>query len=359
MSAEMRGLPGGRIMASAHGAWPGVDPVEATLALRGELGAPHAAPLAELPGRGVGADSVGRSAALLAGLTTDVQPHGWRLSWRPEQGDLKDHRRALAALSTDLQVLADIAGEEDSVPGPVKLQFRGPVSLAASLYLHHGERAVSDHGARRDIAQALAEGVGDHLAAARRAVPGAPLAVVIEEPLVTEALAGTIPTASGYRTLRSIPGEEVTQNWRLLTDSVKAAGAEEVVIAVPGVEAPLERVYDAGADGICLPTGPLTTRQWERLAGRLEAGATVWAECIPLTVTAGREATATAGLAEGLLRTWRDLGLPLSSLSRLRLLPEARFVSERGERSLRPQDSLKVLRRLVALADELEQAAAS
>jgi len=355
VTVTLRGLSGTRVIGSAHGPWPGTDPLEATRALRGELGSPHAAPLAELPSRGVGSDATGRSAALLAGLAVDVQPHGWRLG----EGESKDHRRALSALGTDLQVLADVAGVEDAPPGPLKLQLRGPVTLAGSLYLHSGERVLSDHGARRDVAQALAEGVLDHVAAARRAVPGAGIAVVVEEPLVTEALSGTIPTASGYRTLRSLPGEEVTASWRILVEALRSAGATEVAISVPGVEAPVERVFQAGADGIGLRTGTLTTRQWERLAGHLEDGRSVWAECVPLKVAPGQEARATAALAGSLLGAFRDLGLPLGLVPRLRLLPEARFVSERGGDGCTPQEALRVLERVTALADALEQAVAS
>jgi len=355
VTAEQRGLSGDRVIGSAHGPWPGTDPLEATRTLRGELGAPHAAPLAELPSRGVGSDATGRSAALLAGLSVDVQPHGWRLG---EAGSA-DHRRALSALATDLQVLADVTGAEEAAPGPLKLQLLGPVTLAGSLYLHHGERVISDHGARRDVAQALAEGVLDHVAAARRAVPGAEIAVVVEEPLVTEALAGTIPTASGYRTLRSIPGEEVTASWRLLVDALHSAGATEVAIAVPGVEAPLDRIMQAGADGVGLKTATLTTRQWERLAGLLESGGTVWADCVPLTVAPGQEARTTTALADSLLRTFRDLGLPSSLMTRLRVLPESRFVSERGGQSRTPEEALRTLRRVTALADSLEQSIAS
>ncbi|MGO4453140.1 hypothetical protein [Arthrobacter sp. RAF14] len=355
MSDGQRGLTGTRLIGSAHGPWPGTDPLEADRALRGELGAPHAAPLAELPSRGVGSDATGRSAALLAGLAVDVQPHGWRLG---EAGSA-DHRRAVAALATDLQVLADVAGVEEAPPGPLKLQLRGPITLAGSLYLHHGERVISDHGARRDVAQALAEGVLDHVAAARRAVPGAEVAVVVEEPLVTEALTGTIPTASGYRTLRSIPGEEVTASWRLLVEALRSAGAAEVAISVPGVEAPLDRIVQAGADGVGLRTAILTTRQWERLAGLIEGGLSVWAECVPLTVAPGQEARTTTALADSLLGTFRDLGLPSTLVPRLRLLPESPFVSERGRRGSTPQEALRTVQRVTALADSLEQSIAS
>ena len=194
-----------QVTATALGPWPGQDPVEATRIIRGELGSPHLPFLAELPDRGVGADAIGRTASLLVDLAVDVQPHGWRIVDRPG----RDLVRARSALSTDINVLADIAGEEESAADEFKIQLRGPLSLAAGLHLHNGERALIDYGARRDIAASLAAGVGAHLAKVSAAVPGARLVVQLDEPDIASVLAGTIPTSSGYRTLRSVAGQEV------------------------------------------------------------------------------------------------------------------------------------------------------
>ena len=99
-----------QVTATALGTWPGEDPVEAARIIRGELGSPHLPFLAELPDRGVGSDALGRTASLLVDLSVDVQPYGWRIVDRPG----KDFRRARSALSTDINILADVIGAEDT-----------------------------------------------------------------------------------------------------------------------------------------------------------------------------------------------------------------------------------------------------
>ena len=262
-----------QVTATALGPWPGEDPAEAARIVRGELGSPHLPFLAELPDRGVGSDALGRTASLLVDLAVDVQPYGWRLVDRPG----KDLMRARSALSTDINILADVIGAEESPAAELKVQLRGPLSLAAGLHLHNGERALIDYGARRDIAASLAAGVGGYLLRVAEAAPGARIVVQIDEPEIASVLGGTIPTSSGYRTLRSVPGQEITESWQLVIDALRAAGAVEIVVAVPEVEAPFDRILAAGADGIAVPLRALTSRQWEQLAGAVEAGKRLWA----------------------------------------------------------------------------------
>ena len=137
------------------GPWPGEDPAEAARIIRGELGSPHLPFLAELPDRGVGSDALGRTASLLVELAVDVQPHGWRLVDRPG----KDLQRARSALSTDINILADVIAGRGRRVGRYQDPAAGPLSLAAGLHLHNGERALIDYGARRDIAASLAAGL--------------------------------------------------------------------------------------------------------------------------------------------------------------------------------------------------------
>ena len=160
--------PARMVQASAHGPMPGTDPMESVLVIRGEIGAPNLPHLHQLPDRGVGSDAIGRGAQLLEELAVDLQPHGWRLAGSPGI----DARRAASALRTDMNVLADAIGAEESGGNELKIQFPGPATLAANLYLHHGERAVSDAGARRDLAQSLALGAARHLQALSRMTGG-------------------------------------------------------------------------------------------------------------------------------------------------------------------------------------------
>ncbi|MGO4247030.1 hypothetical protein AB4Y87_07415 [Paenarthrobacter sp. RAF54_2] len=339
MSGEVQ-----RVSATALGPWPGIDPAESLRIIRGELGDPHLPFLPELPDRGVGSDAVGRTASLLVDLAVDVQPHGWRLVDRAG----KDAQRARSALATDINILADIAGTEEVSATGIKIQLMGPMSLAAGLYLHNGERALLDFGARRDIAESLAAGVAEHLQRISGAVPGAGVVVQLDEPDIAAVMGGTIPTASGYRTLRSIPGEEVAGAWRLVIDALRAAGAVEIVVSVAEIEAPIDRILEAGADGIAVPLKALTTRQWEHLAGAVEDGKRVWAGAMP-TMGADAMLPRTADVVESIWRPWSQLGLPASALSALRVTPAT------GLAHVKPSTAKEVLARLTQVADGLDQ----
>ncbi|MDQ0849516.1 hypothetical protein QFZ65_001454 [Arthrobacter sp. B3I9] len=335
-----------QVTATALGPWPGEDPLEAARIIRGELGSPHLPFLAELPDRGVGSDALGRTASLLVELAVDVQPHGWRIVDRPG----RDLMRARSALSTDINILADVIGAEDAPAAELKVQLRGPLSLAAGLHLHNGERALIDYGARRDIAASLAAGVGGYLKRVAAAAPGARLVVQIDEPEIASVLAGTIPTSSGYRTLRSVPGQEATDSWQLLVDALRAAGAAEIAVAVPEIEAPFDRILASGADAIAVPLRALTSRQWEQLAGAVEAGRRLWAGALDVGSPSGA-LPRVADAVETVWRPWRQLGLPASTLGALRVTP-----AEGLERHS-PSSATAVLTRLTQLADGLNQLA--
>ncbi|RAX44140.1 hypothetical protein DQ354_16950 [Arthrobacter sp. AQ5-06] len=332
------------VTATGLGPWPGEDPVEAARIIRGELGSPHLPFLAELPDRGVGSDALGRTAALLVEMAVDVQPYGWRLVDRPG----KDFRRAASALSTDINVLADVAGAEDTRAPEIKLQLLGPLSLAAGLHLHNGERALIDYGARRDIADSLAAGVGGYLSRISSAVPGARLVVQVDEPDIAAVLGGTIPTSSGYRTLRAVGGQEVTESWQVVIEALRAAGATEIVVSVPEIEAPIDRIIAAGADGVAVPLKALTTRQWEQLATAVEAGKRIWAGALD-----GSRGTLpkVADVVESVWRPWHQLGLSASALGSIRVTPSA------GLAGHTPSTATAVLGRLTQVADGLNQRA--
>lgn len=318
--------------------------MEAAKIIRGELGTPHLPFLAELPDRGVGSDALGRTATLLEELAVDVQPYGWRLVDRPG----KDFRRAASALATDINVLADVAGTEDRPAAEIKVQLVGPLSLAAGLHLHNGERALIDYGARRDLAASLAAGVGRYLSRVAAAVPGARLVVQIDEPDIAAVLAGTIPTSSGYRTLRAVPSSEARESWRVVLDALRAAGAAEIVISVPEIEAPFEQILAAGADGIAVPLRALTSRQWEQLAGAAEAGKRLWIGALNV---AGESLPRAADCVDAVWRPWRQLGLSPEGVSTIRLTPSS------GLAGHTPAQATAVLGRLTQVADGLNQLA--
>lgn len=344
----------GTVTATALGSWPGNDPVESSRVIRGELGAPHLPFLAELPQRGPGADPVGRSASLLVDIFVDTQPHGWRLVERPG----KDHRRAVSLLNQDINALADVAGEHPG--GDLKISLRGPLSLAANLYLHNGERALSDAGARRDLLQSLVAGVGSYISRAASSVPGAQITVQVDEPEIAAVLGGGIPTASGYRTLRSVPSSEVSAAWEQMCSAITAAGAD-TVFALPradafgplrkGTKSPFELAREAGAQGVALAADSLTARDWEGIAEAVEDGDRVWLGILPVPREGG-ELPQVTRLVESVLRPWNKLGLPAASLPALRLTPAS------GLADVSPETARRVLTRLTGTAAALDQVVA-
>ena len=75
--------------------------MEAARIIAGEL--PDFPHLAELPGRGPGADLTGRTAALLVDIPVEVTPRGWRIAEHPG----RDLRRARTMLSSDLDAMEE------------------------------------------------------------------------------------------------------------------------------------------------------------------------------------------------------------------------------------------------------------
>ena len=143
---------------------PGTDPEQACAVVFDEL--PDFPFLPELPGRGVGADMVGRTAALLVDMPVQATSSGWKLADRPG----RDLSRAGGYLSEDLDTLEEMA---EGYKGPLKIQACGPMTLAASLELPSSlEVALADPGAVADLTQSLAEGVAAHVADVRKRVPG-------------------------------------------------------------------------------------------------------------------------------------------------------------------------------------------
>jgi hypothetical protein len=260
----------------------------------------------------------------------------------------RDALRAESALATDLNVLADVAGAEEQPADALQVRVLGPLSLMAGLYVPSGERVLRDHGARRDVVQSLAAGVVGFLARVRRAVPGARLTVQLDEPDAARVLAGLLPTASGYRTLRAVPAHEARAAWGLAVEALHGAGAEAVVVNLPVWEAPIASVLEAGADGLSLPLADLTVPQWEELAGAVESGTRVWFGALPAD---GAPRLRTGELAERVVRPWRQLGLSFDALDAVRVTPAGSLAA------LTPAEATARLTRTVKLADAVNQLA--
>lgn len=185
--------------ATGIGSMPGTDPLEAARVVAGEL--PDFPHLAELPGRGPGADITGRAAALLVDIPAEVTPRGWRIAERPG----RDLRRARSMLSSDLDAMEEVL---DGYDGLLKVQVCGPWTLAATLEQPRSlNAALADPGLVADLAASLAEGAAAHVAEVAKRVPRATLAVQFDEPALPAVAAGAVPTASGLSRIRAVEEE--------------------------------------------------------------------------------------------------------------------------------------------------------
>lgn len=259
------------VWATGVGSWPGQDAAAYDEALRtvlGELGDSGLPYLPELPGRGPIASLTGRGLAVVAGLGADLQPAGWRLT----DSSGIDHRRARSLLAQDLDGLEE---QGQGLSGAAKVQVAGPWTLAATVERPRGDKVLADHGARRELAQALAEGVGHHVSDVRRRLPGVDrLVVQVDEPALPAVLDATVPTASGFGRHRSVDVPEATTALGWVLDAVERAGAEPWVHSCAR-EPRLGLLRAAGARGVSVSVAGLGASELDALAGAAEAGLTV------------------------------------------------------------------------------------
>ncbi|HSV66317.1 MAG TPA: methionine synthase [Mycobacteriales bacterium] len=290
--------------ATCIGSLPGTDPVEALRIVLDEL--PDLPHQPELPARGPGADIIGRAAAMLVDVHVDLQPSGWRLVDRPGI----DWRRGRDIQARDLDVLAELAGQ---YTGPFIIAAAGPWTLAASIELHRGDRAVADPGATRDLAQSLAEGVAAYAGRVRERVPRAELIVQLDEPSLPAVLAGRVPTASGYEVLRAVEPPVAEQALAgVIAGAVAATGGRLVVVHCCAPVAPVGLIRAAGAGAVSLDAALLPPD--DVLGEAIEAGTALWLGLVPTTDPGVR--LEPNRLAEPAQRLWRRLGFPPGQLGR-------------------------------------------
>lgn len=268
---------------------------EAVRVVLGEL--PDLPHVPELPGRGAVASMTGRALAVVAELGADLQPAGWRLTDRSGI----DQRRARSLLAQDLDTVEELS---QGFAGTFKTQIAGPWTLAATVEKPRGDKILSDHGARRELAQALAEGVRTHVADLRRRVPSAArLVVQVDEPALAAVLAGRVPTASGFGRHRSVDLPEASGLLAEVLAVITDAGAEPWVHScAPGV--PWDLVRGAGARGLLVDLSQVDAAATDHLAEHLEAGGVVGFGVVPSTDPAGAVSDRT--FTEQVLR-WCDM----------------------------------------------------
>ncbi|WP_427890969.1 methionine synthase vitamin-B12 independent [Kribbella sp. GL6] len=289
--------------------------------------------LPELPARPYG-DMISRSIAVLTELAADLQPVGWRLTGGGDARASLDQRRARALLQEDLDVLEEYA---NGYQGQLKVQVTGPWTLAAAVERPRGDKVLADHGARRDLAQALAYGVEQHLADVRKRVPGAEVVLQLDEPGLPAVLAGAVPTASGWSKHRSVDGPGAVELLSLFPPSVVHCCA---------ARPPIEVFTKSGANGIAVDVSLLNNAAWDQVAAAAEAGIKIYAGVVPTTGAIPRPEQA----ARPLVRRWRELGLDPELLKQVVITPACGLAAAPSPADARAR--LKLLRDIVDVVGE-------
>lgn len=293
-------------LATGVGSMPGEDHrayAEAVRLVLGEL--PDLPHVPELPGRGATGSMTGRGLAVVAGLAADLPPAGWRLT----DASGVDHRRARSLLAQDLDQVEE---QTQGLTGTFKTQVAGPWTLAATVEKPRGDKVLSDHGARRDLAQGLAAGVTDHVADLRRRLGGVDrLVVQVDEPALAAVAGGRVPTASGFGRHRTVHPPELSAHLDWVLSAVREAGAEPWVHScAPGT--PWSLVAGAGAAGLSADLSVLAPDDLDTFAEVLESGRVVALGVVP--PLAPEVTVSDSGITDRVLR-WLDMvGLDLESL---------------------------------------------
>jgi hypothetical protein len=282
------------------GSMPGDDLAGSLHVVLAELANDHGLPyLPELPGRGVASGMIGRTLSLVDDIGVDLQPAGWRLT----DASGVDHRRARSRLDQDLDVLEELT---QGYAGAFKVQVAGPWTLAATVEKPRGDKVLSDHGARRDLAQALAEGVRGHVRDVRRRLDDRGeeprLVVQVDEPALAAVMGGGVPTASGFGRHRTVHPPEASEYLGWVLAAIADEGAEPWVHAC-APETPLDLLRGAGARGLLVDVSVLDGAGHNALGAALEAGERVVLGCVP---SLGDAALTDTDVVERVLR-WLDM----------------------------------------------------
>ncbi|GAA1813457.1 methionine synthase [Planosporangium flavigriseum] len=285
--------------ATGIGSLPGTDIVEAVRIVLGEL--PDLPHLPELPARGPGADLIGRGAGLLVDLPVEVYANRWRVAARPGH----DLRVARDLLERDLDAVTEQAAD---YAGPFKVQAAGPFTLAASIELPAGGRLLRDPGAVRELVESLAEGLRGHVAELTARLPRAQLLLQLDEPSLPAALAGRVPTESGFGTLRAV---EETAARSALASVIDAAGVP-VIVHSCAPDVPIDLVRGAGAAAVALDLTLLS--DLDPLGEALDAGLGLIAGVVDTREPANGRPPSSAQAASRVREVWAKLGFPATRL---------------------------------------------
>ncbi|NLE79837.1 MAG: methionine synthase [Rhodococcus sp.] len=244
------------------GSWPGTNSLESARVILGELGElPH---LVELPDRGLGADMIGRAAALLVDIPLDASTTGYRIT--RSRGAVT--KRAADLLIQDLDALEEaweVAGfSGDQV---LKVQSVGPLTLAAQVEFATGKRILTDRGAVRDFSESLGEGLSRHAAEVTRRT-GAQVVVQFDEPSLPAVLAGTLKGRTRLETVPAVPEPEALA----ILDSAIDATGHPVMVHCCASDLPADLLRRSSAFAIGFDASQLTSSGLDGIGELIDSG---------------------------------------------------------------------------------------
>ena len=303
-------MTGDRARGFGLGPMPGTDMAAAAEIVLGETGQLPAFP--ELPGRGVGSDPVGRTAALLEGLQVEPGPRAWRLCARPQLLT----RRSRDLIEADLDTCGDVWG---TGIGTLKIQVTGPWTLAAAIELPDGHRALTDRGALKDLTGALIHGTLDHVAEVQRRF-GSAVVVQVDEPLLSTVCRGGLSGTSDYETIRAVPVPEAAERLRALNGELRDAGVPEVLLNLTAAPPIWDVVGTCRADTVLLDPRHVTgAEQLDGLGTAVSEGTRVGLGAVPVYPAAvpasGDLNEHSRDIAVRIARLWDELGLHRNQLT--------------------------------------------
>ncbi|ALG15563.1 methionine synthase [Kibdelosporangium phytohabitans] len=299
-------MPWPQATATGVGSMPGADPLEAANVVVGEL--PDLPHLPELPGRGLGADIIGRGAALLVDLPIEVVPSGYRTAAKPGH----EHRRAVDLIKRDIDALEEAVERSGARPPAVKVQAAGPWTLSAGIELPRGHRVLTDRGALREFADSLAEGLTVHAAEISRRLE-TPVVVQLDEPSLPTILAGALSTPSGYGTVPAVAEPDARDLLAGVITTVSEATGQPVIVHCCAPRPPIGLFRAAGAQALALDAtllGGIPASLTDELGEAWDAGMTMLLGLVPATAP-----PTLAEAAKPALEVVDRLGFPRSILA--------------------------------------------
>ena len=303
--------------ATGVGSLPGTD-VRAALGLVLDC-VPDLPFLPELPARGPGAEMTGRALALVPDIAAAWGPSGWAVA--DTRG--RDLRRAESYLDEDLDVAQEML---QGYEGLLKAQLCGPWTLAGTLELRNGRRALADPGAVRDIGQALAEAAAAHVADVAKRVPGARVLLQVDEPLLPAVLYGELRSPSGMATIAAVDEPVVEQALAATVSACAAAGGVAVAhlcVAAP----PVPLLTRAGFAALSLDATLLTSADDDAVAEAVEAGVALLLGLVPTTSPPPAGPDAAHEVAAPARALWRRTGLVSDLLGTVAVTPTCGLAS--------------------------------